>query len=113
MTLPAHLFLASDGALRADYARHFVNINTAARFKSSLRAGPHAWPGGYPLYFLCADGGSLCFDCARAQAREIIAAHRLGRYSRSGWRVIACDINYEDTELLCEQCNKRIEAAYE
>ncbi len=92
-------------------------INTTLEFKQALRAGPYAWPGGYPTYFVCDDGGSLCPACAKREARLIMRAivdHR--RFGRGGyqadWRVIGADINYEDDMLWCEHCNEQIESAY-
>jgi hypothetical protein len=79
-------------------------------FKQSLRSGPYAWPGGYPLYFVCDDGGSICCDCARKELRNIASAINANR--NDGWRVIGQDVNWEDTELHCDHCNKQIESAY-
>jgi hypothetical protein len=28
----------------------------------------YAWPGGYPLYYLCADNGVLCPQCANMES---------------------------------------------
>lgn len=118
----AHLFKCSDGALydtreahwernplRTNYAHTHRDINSTADFKATVRNGAFAWPGGYPLYFICDDGGALCFDCARSCAREIIDA--IHTRSRGGWRVVGCDINYED-EICCDHCSKDIDAAY-
>ena len=75
----------------------------------------YAWPGGYPVFYLCCAGfreesGELnlsrydrgefvcCADCLADPRNEAIA--------------VATDINYEDTQLFCEVCNKRIESAY-
>ena len=120
-----HLFTSSDdGALydtrvkdwhklpplRRVFSRHYVAIRTMAEFKATLRAGAYAWPGGYQLYLICSDGGPLCFDCGWKQARNILSA--IDRKDGSGWRVLACDINFEDSELYCEHCNELIPAAY-
>ena len=32
--------------------------------------------------------------------------------SAYGWRVIACDVNWEDENLYCAHSGKRIESAY-
>jgi hypothetical protein len=32
-----------------------------SELKSILRAGPYAWPGGYPQYFIAGDGNALSF----------------------------------------------------
>lgn len=75
----------------------------------------YAWPGGYPLYYLCADGGALCPGCVNAEidlidpdTRDWIADRRL----RTGWVIVAVDVNYEDDSLTCDHCNDPIESAY-
>lgn len=86
------------------------HINSTADFKATLRNGQYAWPGGYPMYLITSDGGALCFDCAKEEARQIMDSIR-NRY-HDGWRVTHCDINYEDNDLYCCHCDKKIESAY-
>ena len=120
-----HLFVSStDGALydtrtpqwhktnplRANYSRSHREINSTADFKATLRAGAYAWPGGYQMFLITSDGAALCFDCARKESRQILPS--IASKSRDGWRVIACDINYEDLELYCDHCSKLIPASY-
>lgn len=47
---------------------------TAPELKQALHAGPHAWPGGYPLYFLAADGSALSFEAVRGEIRQVMCA---------------------------------------
>jgi hypothetical protein len=96
--------------LRANYRVHHRQMVSLADVKATLRAGSLAWPGGYTLYLITRDGAALCFKCAQAEFRQI-AWDYLNDCS-TGWRVEACDVNYEDSELTCEHCNKRIEPAY-
>lgn len=116
-------FIASDGALhdtrlvnwhnkplRANYSKHYTRIKTVAQFKATLRAGPYAWPGGYQLFLLLSDGEALCFTCGNKEARNVISAIQDKR--SDGWRCVACDVNYEDHDMLCAHCNKPIPAAY-
>lgn len=125
--LSQHLFASSSGELydtrvlrwsqkpplREVYRRTYQAIETVAQFKATLRNGAFAWPGGYPLFLLTADGATLHFDCARKNARDIYSAIGDKRYgASSGWRVVACDVNWEDSEMQCAQCSKRIESAY-
>lgn len=86
--------------------------------KAALRAGPYAWPGGYPLYFLAADGEALSFDAVRAMFRTVCA----DMHGDSDWRgastphaqfrLIACEPNWEDSALYCAHTGKRIPSAY-
>ena len=87
-----------------------MNINTTKDLKTALRNGQWAWPGGYPLYFITSDGAALSFDAVRSEYRLVINAirHRLN----DGWRVIGCDINWEDSDLYCDHTGQRIESAY-
>lgn len=124
MSLPEHFFISSiDGALhdtrepnwschslRADYQRTFGHIRTVAQLKATLRNGPYAWPGGYPMYFVTSDGGALSFKTVREEFRSIADAIQSG--DDNGWRVVGCDINYEDNDLYDTHTSERIESAY-
>ena len=113
-------FIASDGNMYRDgnflepFREKFRfthgGIHSTREFKATLRNGPYAWPGGYPLFFYMDDGAALCFECARKEARQII--HSIRHRWNDGWRVVGCDINYEDTSLYCAHCNENIESAY-
>ena len=87
-----------------------MNIKTTKDLKTALRNGQWAWPGGYPLYFITSDGAALSFDAVRSEYRQVINAirHRLN----DGWRVVAVDINYEDSGLYCDHTGQRIQSAY-
>lgn len=67
----------------------------------------YAWPGGYPMYYLTADNGVLCPECANENADLT-----QGDPSDRQWHIVANDVNYEDPHLHCDHCNKRIESAY-
>lgn len=75
-------------------------ISTISDFRSAMRNGPYAWPGGYPCYFVTADGAALSFEAAKAERRNILEALK-DDDKASGWRVVAVDINWEDTSLYC------------
>lgn len=84
---------------------------TLLEIKARLRDGPYAWPGGYPVYFVTADGGALSFKAARECWREIVGSH-LTRRRDSGWYIVGADINWEDPGLYCDHTGERIESAY-
>ena len=91
-----HLFLAHDGAL-------YDTRDSAWSHKAPLRAGPYAWPGGYPLAFLTHDGACLCFKCGREEFKQI--ADSIREKHSDGWRVVACDIMYgEESDDSCDHC---------
>lgn len=83
-------------------------INSISDLRRAFRHGPYAWPGGYPTYFLCDDGEPLCNKCARDNRREVIEA--VAHKDRSGWHLVALDVNYEDT-MHCAHCGTQIESA--
>jgi hypothetical protein len=57
----------------------------------------HAWPGGYPMYYVTDRGMLLCPHCAKSEPDEIVGG----------------GANYEDDTMTCEDCEKPIESAYE
>lgn len=69
----------------------------------------YAWPGGYPIFYVCADGECLCPKCV-AENRELIES--APEYLDDQWNVIGQDINWEDSSMYCAHCNSRIESAY-
>ena len=93
--------------LRRNYAKHFRSIENTQQFKSCLRAGAYAWPGGYELYFITSDGAALCYSCALKEFRSIIQS--IGGKSRDGWWIqfLACTDSYDDpvVDLTCDHCN--------
>lgn len=58
----------------------------------------YAWPGGYPLFYVDKENSVLCPSCANKDT--------------TGIALVEYDINYEDTDLYCCECSKRIESAY-
>ena len=118
-----HLFTSDSGALydtrvanwhheplRPDYRRTFAAIDNTAQLRATLRAGPYAWPGGYPLFFITSDGAALSFAAVRSELRQVLESISTG--ASDGFRVVACAINYEDSDLTCDHTGEQIPAAY-
>lgn len=118
-----HLFLSSDGALydtrqkdwaqnplRQGYRGHASNIRTVADLKATLRDGPFTSFGCYPVFLFTSDGGTLHFKCAEENFRQIVRS--ITEDFNDGWRVIGCEVNYENPDLHCDHCGERIESAY-
>jgi hypothetical protein len=123
MPRPDYLFVSdSDGAmydtrvdgwshkptLRPNFRRYHTRIKSTHDLKATLRNGAYAW--GYPLYFVTSDGGTLSFEAVRSELRSVLDSIR-NRHN-DGWRIVACDINYEDTDLYCDHTGEKIEPAY-
>ena len=79
----------------------------AIRRDENGRCDKYAWPGGYPIFYLCADGGVLCADCVDENRELIDGADEHDRQ----WLIVAQEINYEDNSLFCDNCSNRIESA--
>lgn len=86
-----------------------MTIKSPADFGLALKI-PYAWPGGYPTFFITEDGAALCHKCAKREGQRIISSIRDG--ANADWRVVAMEINWEDTDCYCDHCSKQIESAY-
>ena len=64
--------------------------------------------GCYPIFYVTADDGVLCATCVEAETEAIAEADATGD---DQWRLIAADVNWEDTRLYCDHCDERIESA--
>jgi hypothetical protein len=63
------------------------------------------------LYLITSDCAVLCVVCARKEYKLIVDAIRRDD-NTGGWKVIDADVNWEDPDLFCDHCSKRIESAY-
>ena len=108
-TFEGSLYL-NDKLLRDNYSKGHSTIKSIADLKATLRHGEHAWPGGYQMYFITRDGGALSFETVRDEFCNCIwdMSHDMD----SGWHVVACEINYEDADLVCDHTGKSIPSAY-
>lgn len=62
--------------------------------------------GGYPLYYITADCGVLCPKCANENFE------RTTDKDDPQWFIVDVAVNWEDEELICDNCNEHIESAY-
>ena len=96
--------------VREGWCRPHGVINTPHELAATLRAGPYAWPGGYQMYLMAADGEAMCFACVRANAKQVMRA--IKNQDDDQWRIVACYTNWDEPELQCANCYKRIPSAY-
>ena len=90
-----------------------MNIKTVSDLRRAFRNGPFAWPGGYPCFFIMADGEALSFDAAKAERRQLLEAlSDADARPDDGWLPVALDINWEDASLFCAHTGERIPSAY-
>ena len=69
--------------------------------------GKFAFPGGYPLVAIMADGEPMCCDCVGKEAAAIIEA-----CPRDGWRIAGVEVYWEGEPMACSHCSASIESAY-
>jgi hypothetical protein len=77
------------------------------KLRDELIASPYTTAGGYPRFAVCHDGGALCCECCKSEARQIGTTT-----GRDGWAIAGLAVNWEDPDLLCDHCGDRIESAY-
>lgn len=87
---------------------YVMKINTIEDFEKCLATLGYTEVGGYPIYFLMADGGCLSFDTATIERERIKDAIAFG--TENGWRAIASGVNWE-TDLYCSHSGDRIKSA--
>lgn len=73
----------------------------------------YAWPGGYPVFYLAADNGILCPDCANGEnGSECCGELDADCPSDDQWIIVAHDIHWEGEPIVCEHCDAQIQSAY-
>ena len=74
---------------------------------SHLEYDSYAWPGGYEIHYYTKDGGVLCHECANAELERTIDPDDPQFY------IVDESVNYEDPNLFCDHCNRKIGPEYE
>jgi len=69
-----------------------------------------AFPGLYPIYYVTKDSGTLCPECVNDNLK--LCSTDNGANEDAQWFVVASDINWENPELYCDNCECRIPSAY-
>ena len=79
-----------------------------------VRRDRYAWPGGYALALVTADGGALCPECVRENFHAISEESRWIGNSGSGWKPagMACESETDESET-CDHCGREIWSAKE
>ena len=67
-----------------------------------------AWPGGYPIFYICQDDNVLCVDCANGKNGSEASSEN----DDPEWHLIGSDINWENESLYCVHCDGMIPSAY-
>ena len=72
------------------------NFNIKDYINPNRQLIAYTFPGGYPLYYILNDHNAACWRCANQDKKSVIQA----------------DVNYENTDLYCDECDTNIECAY-
>ena len=87
-----------------------MEIKTISDLEMAVSYGKYTQLGMYPKYFITNDGGVLSFESVINNIEIVKGA--INDDSRDGWRVCACDVNWESL-LYCDHSGKQIESAYD
>ena len=68
----------------------------------------YAWPGGYQIVYLTADGGTLCPACANGDN----GSDASDTSEDPQWQIIDQDVYWEGPALTCDHCHADIASAY-
>lgn len=117
--LPDHLFVASNGdlhdtrkenwaetPLRAGYSYTCECLVNNNELKAALRNGPYAWPGGYQMYMVDANGMPMSFEGAEKEFLRFRGAEHTFEFP------IYVSVNWENDELYCDITGERIPSCY-
>lgn len=69
-----------------------------------------AWPGGHQLHLVMRDGACMCMKCAKDN--EVLILEATADQGSSDWEAVAVDINWEDSDMCCCNCNEAIASEY-
>jgi hypothetical protein len=71
----------------------------------------YAWPGGYALSLVMADGGVLCPECVKHEWRSIVR-YTLWNLPQSGWMAAGLAVEEcPESDVYCDHCNAVIAEA--
>ena len=90
-----------------------LNFTNARNVLVGAIKEPFAWPGGYEKLIVTDEGGLLCHDCTKKEARRIMADIRDGY--NTGWypagtvlEMVSPDCSPDDCKSYCDHCGKEI-----
>lgn len=64
-----------------------------------------AWPGGYQILYLMADGDILCADCANENSVS-------PEHEDASWRLEGSFVHWEGPPMSCDHCNSELASEY-
>lgn len=67
-----------------------------------------AWPGGYSILYILADGALLCADCANGENDSCASPES----DDPQWRIVGSLVHWEEPPEQCAHCNAELESEY-
>ncbi len=87
--------------VRKDVAKHYRQIDSINKLKSSLRAGEYTFPGSYRLFFYTDDDSILSFDSVLENLQEIFYSMR--NDMKDGWSIEGMgSVENIDEDVYCD-----------
>ena len=87
--------------VRKDVARHYREIDSINKLKSSLRAGEYTFPGCYRLFFYTEDGSVLSFESVLDNLQEIF--YSMIHDMKDGWSIVGMgSVEEIDEDVYCD-----------
>ena len=96
-----------EGGMTSEY-QHTTSaqrVVRAALLRQAIRGV--TFPGGYRVLLYTTDGGVLCRDCCRSEARHIMSAA-----PGDGWEPMAVDVYWEGPDDTCGHCGASLPSEY-
>ena len=73
----------------------------------------YAWPGGYPIVYILADGETLCPKCANGENGSIAyVGESPDGMEDDQWKIVGQEVHWEGPAFHCAHCSAEIESAY-
>jgi hypothetical protein len=93
--------------VRKGVAKHYREIDSINKLKSSLRAGEYTFPGCYRLFFITNDGCALSFEAVLDNLQGIYYSMMHG--FNDGWNIVGMSTTAEcDDKVFCDHTGLEI-----
>lgn len=87
--------------VRKDVAKHYREIDSINKLKSSLRAGEYTFPGSYRLFFYTEDGSVLSFESVLDNLQSIY--YSMVHDIKDGWSIVGMgSVEEIDEDVYCD-----------
>ena len=92
---------------------HVSKTQCRHNYDSDGRLSAFAWPGGYPVIYIAADGGEFCPACANGDDGSLCRiSDGPDDHQHDGWLIVGSQIHWEGEPLPCVHCGVEIASAY-